>query len=201
MFARLSLPVALVLLSALAPYPADRLHAQDDAGIRSWTSDRRDFREGDVVTVLVDEYTLASADQRNSALDSRRRDASVGAGQDITTSIPRSVGAEYGSINVGESRRRGEAVNQTRFRSEVSVRVDEVEPSGLLRVSGRRLVSLDGSEQEVRLSGWVRPQDISAGNVVESWRVGDVELVYDGDGRLSRPRQGIISRIVGWLWP
>jgi flagellar basal body L-ring protein FlgH len=47
----------------------------------------------------------------------------------------------------------------------------------------------------------VRPQDISARNLVESWRLADAELLYESTGDLGNPKKGIITRILGILWP
>src|SRR5690606_6908769 len=37
----------------------------------SWTGDRRHFQVGDIITVLIDEQTIASADRSNVAADDR----------------------------------------------------------------------------------------------------------------------------------
>ncbi len=48
------------------------------AGRQSWLSDRRDFHLGDIVTVLVDEYTLTSLDKEVNATDNRQRTLGLG---------------------------------------------------------------------------------------------------------------------------
>lgn len=199
-----SAPLLLVSLLAAAP-----LHAQaaDSAAParravrQSWTADRRAFAVGDVITVLVDESTRASADKDNFATQSRRRDADfVVSGSGAAAALP-AAGAGFGTRNDGDSRERGEAFRRSDFRGEISVRVVAVEPGGLLQVKGEKTVSVDKDRQEITLSGYVRPQDVSSGNVVESWRVGDAELVYSSKGSLGKPRGGILSRIVGLVWP
>lgn len=168
---------------------------------RSWTADRRDYVVGDLITVVVDERTMAAASTGNTASDNRRRGLGVSAaGGAGVYQIP-AVGAQAGSTNEAESRQRGEAVRQSRFTTEISVRVEAVEPNGLLKVKGEKLVNLDRNRQNVTLTGFVRPQDVAADNTVESWRVGDAQLVYASRGSLGRPRGGIISRLLGALWP
>ena len=168
--------------------------------LRSWTADRKDFAVGDVITVIIDEFTVAAANRGNSASDRRQRDLGLGVAQNVTASLP-SVGADVSSSSSAESSTRGEATQRNRFQGEMTVRVTEVDPTGLLRIEGTKVVDIDGSKQEMALKGWVRPQDISARNLVDSWRVGDAELAYSAKGSLGKPRGGIIGRILGAVWP
>jgi flagellar L-ring protein FlgH len=177
----------------------DAPRAAGPAARQSWTADRRGFVVGDVITVLVDERTLASATSGNFASDRRRRDMRVDASQNVTSAIP-SVGASVGSINDAESRQRGGAVRQNRFVGEMTVRVVSIE-NGMLQVRGEKSTTVDRSEQALTLTGWVRPQDVSAQNLLESWRIGDAQLVYTSRGGLDRPRGGIITRIISVFWP
>ncbi len=167
---------------------------------QSWTADRRAFSEGDVITVLVDEHTLASATTGNYASDRRRRDASVSVRQDVVLDAPRSAGAGFGSGNSAESRQSGEAVRRNNFQGEMTVRVVGIE-NGILRLEGRKMVDVDKNRQELRLTGWVRPQDVTTRNTVDSWRIAEAELVYLSRGGLGTPRGGIVSRLIGVFWP
>jgi flagellar L-ring protein precursor FlgH len=63
------------------------------------------------------------------------------------------------------------------------------------------MTNIDKNEQLVTLTGWVRPQDVSPQNVVESLRVADAALTYQAKGNLDKPRGGFLSKLVGKLWP
>ncbi|MEX2584026.1 MAG: flagellar basal body L-ring protein FlgH [Gemmatimonadota bacterium] len=172
--------------------------AADAQTRQSWTSDRRDFAAGDVITVLIDEYTLAASNQGDFNSERRFNDLSIGAGQSVTSAIP-NVGAEVRTGNQGETRSQSDATRQNRFQGEMTVRVLSIEEGGLLRVEGRKVVNIDRTTEELVLRGLVRPNDVSASNMVESWRIGDAELVYTSE----RPsaRGGIFGRILGIIWP
>ena len=186
--------MAAVLLGALASATA----AEGQTVRQSWTADRRDFVEGDVITVLIDEYTLAAANRGNFASDRRFRELGFGADQSISASIPGGA-AEVTSSNQNESRRRDEATRTNRFQGEMTVRVVGIEDSGMLRVEGSKTLNIDGAVEQLTLSGLVRPQDVSSANMIDSWRVNDTELVYDTRG--NGARGGIIGRILGAIWP
>ena len=51
------------------------------------------------------------------------------------------------------------------------------------------------------LSGWLRPQDVSSTDYAESSRVADAEIVYQAQGSLGKPRSGILTRVLGVVWP
>lgn len=168
---------------------------------RSWTADRRELAVGDILTILVDESTLASAHTDNKASSSRSNDASVGLGG---TSGGKDLGGgnlAFSTENNAKSARQGGATRQNSFISEISVRVTAIDSAGRLEVRGSKTVTIDKSIQEITLSGWVRPEDVTPYNTVASARLADAELVYSGKGDLDKPRKGIISRILGILWP
>lgn len=181
----------LVLAAAMLGTPAA---AQTP---RSWTTDRRDFKVGDVISVLLDEYTLASAN-RNVTAESRRTGSLDGSASYDGASLGRAgLDTERGA----SSRDRGENVRRDRLTGELTVRVVEVDDRGLLRVEGTKRMKVNGNEQEMTLTGWVRPEDVPAHNVMESWRIANATIEYTSTGKLGKPHQGLISRILGWIWP
>jgi flagellar L-ring protein precursor FlgH len=162
----------------------------------SWLSDRRDFRVGDVITVVVDEYTLASAGRDNVASDRRRRDASLSIDQGTTPGTNMGVSTR----NDGESAVRSDASRQNRFQGEISVRVVGVEPAtGLLKVQGKKKVDVDKQTQDITLVGFARPEDVTASNTIESFRLADAQLLYKAKG--GGVKGGPLSKVIGMLWP
>ena len=71
----------------------------------------------------------------------------------------------------------------------------------MLRIEGTRTILLDEQEQLVTVTGFVRPQDVTPRNVVDSWRVADAKLAYASNGDMGKPRQGILAKIIGIIWP
>ena len=162
-----------------------------------WTSDRVTLRVGDVITVVVDEQTAARERVSTIASGSRsqRADLNAGIGTDARVGPNKSFGAglKSDSRDVGEASRLGDLT------AVLSVRVTEIEPNGLLRISGGKKVTVDGRLQEVSLTGSVRPQDVSARNTVPSDDIVDAVITYKG--KKLAPRTGILGSILGILWP
>lgn len=169
--------------------------------LRSWLSDRRDFMVGDIITVLVDDYTISSAIKDDIASQKRQRD--LGLGVDVNTGGPKAtaIDARINSRNNADHTNRGEARRENRFQSEMSVRIVAVGPNGTLQVKGARNVNVDKGQQNVLLTGWIRAQDVSTSNVIESSRIADAQLTYVSPGPLGQPKQSMISRVIGMVWP
>jgi len=162
----------------------------------AWTSDRVPLRVGDVVTILIDEFTQVSADRRDAATRERDRDLSLAAQAG-------KAGSASGNLRTGNdvsARNRGEASRTEHFTAEMTTRVVEVGPGGTLRLEGTKRVKVDKHEQEVTVSGWVRSQDIAVDNTVASWRVADAEISYLSNGSLVKAG-GIWSKLLDLIVP
>lgn len=162
----------------------------------SWAADRRAFNVGDIITVLIDDYTISTAVKENLATDIRSRGLSANA------RLPElSKGAGIDTRNAADQTQRGQARRENRFQNEMSVRVVATGPNGLLQVRGTKIIDVDKQKQDIAFIGWVRAQDISVTNVVESSRVADAQITYVSPGNLGKPKQGIITKVLGAVWP
>lgn len=162
----------------------------------SWVADRRQFAVGDLITVLIDDYTISTAVKENVAQDTRNR------GFGLSARLPSSSqNANIDTRNSADQTQRGQARRENRFQNEMSVRVVATGPNGLLQVKGTKKIDVDKQMQDIVFTGWVRAQDVSVTNVVESSRVADVQLGYASPGNLGKPKQGIISKVLGIVWP
>lgn len=185
---------------ALAQSAGAETSASERAPRWDWTADRRRFVEGDIITVLIDESTVASANKSSQALQDRSRRTSLGADYGMSgAGSSASAGVRTG--NTGESRERGQTSRSDRLNTEMTVRVVGIEPNGVLRVEGRRKMLIDQHEQEMTLKALLRPEDVSARNIVSSARLAEAEIAYTSNGKLERPKGNIISRLFGWIWP
>ncbi|MBI2406702.1 MAG: flagellar basal body L-ring protein FlgH [Gemmatimonadetes bacterium] len=210
---RASVLVALgtVMTSSLAaqarPSAAPRASldssASQPARLRSWTSDNYRYAIGDIVTVLVVNRTSAAANVRDVAADARRKTL----GADVQPpasptgpSVP--ISADVRFDQAGDSRRSGEMLRGNEFRTTVTTRVVAISPTGMLRLEGRSTLQMDRNRQDVVVKGWIRPQDVAPGaHVVESSRLADASITYTSKGSLGKPRSGIVSRVLGMVWP
>jgi flagellar L-ring protein precursor FlgH len=164
----------------------------------SWLSDERVFRAGDVITIVVDERVAATERNVKSATNSRSTDMDLGLQHDLAVGAPEgAVGFNTGSAS--RSRADGSANREGGLTAVLSVRVIGFEGANLLRIRGTRLVEVDGRKQEVSLEGLVRSEDVSPSNIVQSSRIADAMISYDGKN--IGPSRGILGSILGIFWP
>ena len=71
--------------------------------------------------------------------------------------------------------------------------IAKVLPNGLMQVQGEKWLQLNRGEEFVRISGLVRPEDVTGNNTVSSLRLGDARIAYSGTGELAD------SNRAGWL--
>ena len=109
-----------------SPTPAQQLSGPPPAAApmrrvrRSWTSDNKPLEIGDIITILIDEYTLATADLQDLRDKDRDRDLSLALGLGGT-----SMRAAFSLGNDASERSRGEAARRERFTAEITARVTE----------------------------------------------------------------------------
>ena len=165
-------------------------------GRQSVYADRREFAVGDIITILIDDYTITTALTENVSSDTRSRGLSLAARLPTQS---KSVGLD--TRNDASQNQRGSAKRENRFQNEMSVKVVAVGQNGLLQLKGTKNINVDRNVQDITLTGWVRAQDISLQNMIESAKIADAAIGYTSPGNLDKPKQGIISKILGAFWP
>ena len=162
----------------------------------SWTTDRRTFVVGDVITILIDDYTISTAVTENNATDTRT------SGVSITANLPTgSKGGGLDSRKKSDQQQRGSAKRENRFQNEMSVRVAAIGAGGLLQLKGTKKINVEKNSQDILMTGWARAQDISTQNVIESSRVADLQVGYAAVGTLGKPSRSIIMKLLGGVLP
>jgi flagellar L-ring protein precursor FlgH len=80
--------------------------------------------------------------------------------------------------------------------------VAEVLPSGVLRIEGQKIISVNNEEQVMVISGLVRPRDINSENQIDSSRLANMRIDYYGSGIVGEAQRGAwLSRLMRTLWP
>lgn len=158
--------------------------------------DRRAFREGDMLTVLLQERTQSSKKADTSLGKSSSLDMPAPlVGRTVRTNLSAEAGVERdfsGSASTSQ---------QNTLSGSITVTVSEVLPNGVLRVKGEKWIRLNQGDEYVRLQGLVRMDDIDSQNRVPSQRLGDARITYAGRGALADTNQaGWLSRFFNSSW-
>lgn len=164
----------------------------DEHSFRPLTADRKAREVGDVLTIQVVENAVAAA---NADTGTQRRNAlSIDLQRPSRSALSAGLGVSGDFDGGGSTARAGKLLTQ------LTVSVREVLPNGDLVVAGEQQLLINEERQRLGISGRVRPQDISDGNVVLSTRVADADITYVGQGHLSeRQRPAWWRRILDAL--
>jgi flagellar L-ring protein precursor FlgH len=80
--------------------------------------------------------------------------------------------------------------------------VTEVFPNGNMAIEGHREVLVNNEKETITLTGIIRPGDLSPSNTIQSGKIADARISYNGRGVLNdKQRPGWLIRIVDWVWP
>ncbi len=169
-----------------------------------WFQDVTAHAVGDILTINLQENTNASTSSNtNTSKDQTvEMPGPTLAGQKITNKD----GVEVLENNLEAGREfsgQGTSSMNSTFSGTITVVVAEVLPNRNLVVKGKKLVTLNQSEEMIQFSGIVRPLDIQPDNTVPSSRVANVYVAYAGNGALeSANSMGPLARFFqSGVWP
>ena len=96
---------------------------------------------------------------------------------------------------------KGEADRSNSLSGQISVTVSDILPNGVLRIRGEKWLTLSEGDEYIRISGMIRPQDITPDNTVASSKVADARISFGGRGNLNNStKQGWADRIFMSPW-
>ena len=160
--------------------------------VLSLFTDVRAHRIGDIVSVVLTERTSAakSADtDLDKDMDINIEDPSI-FGKPVTIN-GRKLGVNVDSKSTFEGEASSNQSNS--LRGSIAVQVARVLPNGNLLVQGEKWIKINQGDEYLRLSGVIRPEDVSPDNTIPSTRVADARIAYGGTGVLND------SNKPGWL--
>lgn len=221
-----SLIIATAVLSGCMSTPKERAQVDDplfapvipdmprekiveDGGLfrpymaNSLYSDVTARRVGDLITVNLSENTNASksagtSTSKDTALDMQ---PIVGLGGNNLTVNDQSVqlGVTASNAFTGDAQS-----NQSNSLSgNISVTVVNVLPNQNLVIRGEKWLTLNNGDEYIRLTGIIRPQDISPANEIESTKIANARIQYSGTGSFARAQEkGWLNRFFSSeIWP
>lgn len=173
-----------------------------------WQAKRRDYRVGDIITVLLSESTQAARSLNNETSRESSNDT-VPAG--VSTALQATGIALNGSkllnglktdgANIS-NKGTGIADQRASLSGSVAATVIEVQANGNLVVRGEKQLSLSEGGEVIQVSGVIRPNDVSAINTVQSRRLANAQITYRAVGDLANAtRAGWGTSFLYKFWP
>lgn len=155
-------------------------------------NDRKALNVGDIITITLEERTVSSKSSGVSVQKESELDFNAGA---LLGNVP-TWNDNTLETNIEQNRDFGGdsgADQSNSLEGSITVTVAEVLPSGALVVRGEKWLTLNRGDEFIRISGIVRPDDVSPDNTVPSTRLADAKISYSGTGELAD------AGSMGWL--
>ena len=156
--------------------------------------DNKAFRIGDVLSVTLLEETNASKSAETNT--EKEDEAEIGAsllfgGEGPTVNGNLVLNSQFDAER--EFSGKGDSAQSNSLEGEIAVTVVDVLPSGNLLVRGEKIIGLNQGSEFIRISGLVRPTDVSTDNIVVSSKLANARIFYGGGGTIAE------SNTKGWL--
>lgn len=186
-----SIWIASLVLAAASLQPSFGNSLFNEASYKPLVADKRAGEIGDTVTILVMESAQAKSSAGNSTESS--------SGMQVNARSPQGQWP-YG-VGVAATSGGDAAINRNGFvKAQITAVVQSRDANGNLEVMGNQEITIDGEVQSMEVRGWIRPNDISANNVVPSFRLFNARIRFEGEGSMSEnQKSGFFSRVVNWL--
>ena len=159
-------------------------------------TDNKASRIGDVITIVLSEQTIS----KKSSAVSIEKDSEVSIAEDANGNTLLGTNPTFNNMSLatsigGEREFDGgaEADQSNSLSGNISVTVADILPNGNLVVRGEKWITLNRGDEFIRVSGIVRPEDITTDNTVRSYKLANARISYSGRGSLADSQQ------MGWL--
>jgi flagellar L-ring protein precursor FlgH len=182
------------------------------SGSMSLFQDNTNFEIGDIITIILEENTNAKKNAKTSTSKSSsgKIDSPVMFG--LTPKIggilsskfggPGDLSFGYGGENGWEGD--GSSSQSNSLNGEISAFVVEKFANGNLRIEGTKKLLINQGEENINISGIVRPEDINSSNTIKSTKVANANIKYFGNGSVGDSnKMGWVSRFFNggtWFW-
>ncbi len=167
-----------------------------------WQARRREYRVGDVITVLLNESTQAARTLNNeTSRESSNNAVPSGLSTQLDQLLPSTSGIKTDGAKIS-NKGKGVADQQASLTGSIAVTVIEVQANGNLVIRGEKKLALSEGGEVIQVAGIIRPDDVSAINTVQSRRLANAQIVYKGSGDLANAtRAGWGTSLLYKFWP
>lgn len=171
----------LLLCSSIPTFSVSLWQSSENPKFRNLYSDVKAYKIGDILTILITES--ASFEQTDQHSDRKgglitqtfsiiRNISNI----DLNRFIPTSGDPDQPNPTIS---------TDNTARSQVTARIAgmiyDIDANGNLFIEGSREIKVGNDRREITVQGTVRPADIKADNTIDSYRIANARIWYNGD--------------------
>ncbi len=173
------------------------------SGYDNLFSDDKAHNVGDIVTIRVMENISGQGSANTQANRANNMTLDFPSATIMDKRVPDKTtvfGLNQSSSNSfsgsGDTRRKASLV------ATISARVVKVYRNGNLYISGKKYIKINDDVQVLKISGIVKPNDITQDNYVDSSKISDMYVEYNGEGFMADNQSpGWLAKFLMKIWP
>ncbi len=206
------LAVVLMGLLAASVARADSLFNAAAAESGTLISDKKvKFKEGDLITVLVQETIDATTEANTDTKKESEIQAQAAASQNQFLIAegpggPNIISAKElpnWSIEIeNEHKAKGKTRRANKLIMTVACTGTKGFDNGNITIEGSKRITVNREESKLYVKGTVRSRDVTSANTILSAQIANAEIELKGKGPLwNNQRRGLLTRILDWFSP
>ncbi len=166
-------------------------------------SDAKAYNVGDIITIVVNENVKGAGSTNTKSSRSNSMNLSIPAPTILDKKVPKKTtlfGFDQKSGNTFQGK--GGTNRSARLFAKITARVVKVYPNGNLFIVGKKYIRINDDTQYIKISGIVNPTYINPDNTIDSSKVADMYVEYNGKGFMrTTQRPGWLARVLMDIWP
>ena len=148
----------------------------------SWFGEKKAYRVGGIVTVVLDESVDADTTTKNTASRKTKTDVLSPLQLAKWGSPGGFLSSDLQEENEVSSTGSGVIDQSATLKGTMTAQIVEVYPNGNLLIRGEKIVNFSSGSEVVQVKGIIRPEDIQPDNTVQSKRLASAQITYKGVG-------------------
>ncbi|MEA3512151.1 MAG: flagellar basal body L-ring protein FlgH [Campylobacterota bacterium] len=175
-------------------------------------SDKKDLQVGDILQILIEE-TLTN-DSSSSRETSKTNSSALGGGvftapatarkstQKRVDGLNNALGVGFSTTSSSSFKGSGKSAADEEFTTTISAIIEQTYQNGNYFIKGGKEMLINGEKQNIKISGVIRPYDISPENTVYSYQLANLKIMYEKDGEeMDALKKPWGTRILEIIWP
>ena len=172
------------------------------ANADSWFGEKKTYRVGDVIMVMLDESMDADATASNKASKKTKNDVLSPLQLARWGSPGGFLSEDLQEENEISSEGSGVLDQSATFKGTMTAQVVEIYPNGNLLIRGEKIVNFSTGSEVIQVKGIIRPADVQPDNSVQSKRIASAQITYKGVGSSANAqRTPWGTNLLFTLWP
>ncbi len=168
-------------------------------------ADAKAMRVNDVVTVIITEKTIQNSNgNKNISNSSKNTFGGVEFDSKLWQLLKLSEITDLSLKTNSQAnfKSQGNNFRNEYFETTITSRIVKILPSGNYFIFGSRELLLNGEKQIVKISGVIRPYDITQNNTIYSQYIADAKILYETQGDIREAtRKPWGTKFVETIWP